>query len=225
VADVAQAMQSVQFTMQGMAGRTYWGFFSGFGFFVTAFLLFAAVLAWQLGGLPADTLRSMSRILWALAACFVAITVMTWTYFFVAPGVFATVIAVCLAAAAWQGGRATSPTRRTVETYFDRLERADGWQASLADRLAFTSFTSPMKATNGKDAFLQATKRFYSSIARVEVRDVLVEGDRACVLTRYDVQPPNGAPAFKSDVAEIFGVRDDRIASLGIYFDSAPFPK
>jgi hypothetical protein len=35
VADVAQAMQSVQFTMQGVAGRTYWGFFTGFGFFVT----------------------------------------------------------------------------------------------------------------------------------------------------------------------------------------------
>ena len=31
--------------------------------------------------------------------------------------------------------------------------------------------------------------------------------------------------ATPRDVAEIFAVRDARIASFGIYFDTAPFPK
>ena len=115
--------------------------------------------------------------------------------------------------------------RETVERYFDRLKQKSGWEALLADDIAFTSFTSPNKHVEGKPAYLQATKRFYSTIAGVEVRDLLVDGDRACALTRYDIVPPNGGPAFQSDVAEVFSVRDGKIAALGIYFDSAPFPK
>ena len=61
-------------------------------------------------------------------------------------------------------------------------------------------------------------------ITALEVRDLMVEGDKACALTRYDLQPPRG-PAFKSDVAEVFAVRDGKITSFDIYFDSSPFPK
>ena len=115
--------------------------------------------------------------------------------------------------------------RETVERYFDRLRQKSGWEALLADDITFTSFTSPNKRVDGKSGYLQATKRFYSMIAGVEVRDLLVDGDRACALTRYDLEPPNGGPAFQSDVAEVFSVKDGKIAALGIYFDSAPFPK
>lgn len=52
-----------------------------------------------------------------------------------------------------------------------------------------------------------------------------VDGNRVVALTRYQLQPPNGAAAFPSDVAEVFGVRDGRVASLDIYFDTAPYPR
>ena len=61
-------------------------------------------------------------------------------------------------------------------------------------------------------------------IAAFEVRDLLVGGEKVCALTRYELQPPQGS-AFQSDVAEVFGVRDGKIVSFDIYFDSAPFPK
>lgn len=77
----------------------------GFGLFVTVLLAFAAVLAWQLGGLPAATLATMPLITWGFAACFVAATVVTWRYFFVAPIVFSVIITLCLLAAAWLAGR------------------------------------------------------------------------------------------------------------------------
>ncbi|MGH7574391.1 MAG: nuclear transport factor 2 family protein, partial [Longimicrobiales bacterium] len=66
---------------------------------------------------------------------------------------------------------------------------------------------------------------FYSTVSAFEVRDFLVDGERACVLTRYAVQPPAGAAAFQSDVAEIFSVRDGKISSFSIYFDPSPFPQ
>jgi ketosteroid isomerase-like protein len=116
-------------------------------------------------------------------------------------------------------------TRETIERYFDQLKHKSGWESLLADDVTFTSFTIPNKRVEGKTAYVQATKRFYSTIVRFEVRDLMVDGDRACALTHYDLQPPNGGPAFQSDVAEIFSVNDGKIASLGIYFDSAPFPK
>jgi hypothetical protein len=222
--DVVRGMQATRFTVQGFT-RTYWGFYSGFGFFVTVFLLFSAFLAWTLGRAPAATLRPLSVALWAFAICYVGIALMTWMYFFMAPGIFATLVAVCLVAAPMSIRRDAPATRATIERYFQRLEARNGWESSFDDRIAFTSYTSPRKSVEGRDNYLQATKRFYSSIANATVREYIVDGERACVLTRYSVKPPTGAPAFESDVAEIFSVKGDRITSLGIYFDTAPFSK
>ena len=94
------SMRSIHFAAQGFS-RTYWDFYGGFGLFVSVFLLFAAVLAWQLGGLPAETLALMRRTAWALAFCFAAVTALSWRYFFTTPIVFSTMITVCLIAAAW----------------------------------------------------------------------------------------------------------------------------
>ena len=115
-------------------------------------------------------------------------------------------------------------TKETVQSYFDSLKRKSGWETILADDMAFTSFTSPIKHITGKGAYLEATKRFFSMIKAVEIKRILVEGERACALTRYELQAP-GDLAFESQVAELFEVRDGKITSLEIYFDSAPFPK
>jgi len=115
-------------------------------------------------------------------------------------------------------------TKDTIEAYFHELKQKKAWPSFLSDEMVFTSFTSPIRRISGKAEFLESTKRFYAMIAALEVRALLVDGDKACALTRYQLQPPGG-PAFGSDVAEVFGVRDGRIISFDIYFDSAPFPK
>lgn len=114
-------------------------------------------------------------------------------------------------------------TRSTIEQYFDHLKTKAGWEASLADDMVFNSFTSPPKEVRGKAAYLAATKRFYDSIQSMEVRQIIVEGDRAVALTRYQLRGPSGN--FTSDVAEVFGVANGKINSFWIYFDTAPFPK
>src|SRR5262245_2429965 len=98
------SMRSIHFDVQG-SSRTYWDLFVAAGFSVGVFYLFAAVLAWQLGNLPADTLAVMRTTVWALSLSFAAITVVSWTYLFVLPIVFSTVITVCLTAAAWLSAR------------------------------------------------------------------------------------------------------------------------
>lgn len=115
-------------------------------------------------------------------------------------------------------------TRDIVEQYFKELKQRGSWETFLADDLAFTSFTSPVKEVKGKTAYLESTRRFFSMVQSVEVRDLIVEGAKACALTRYQLQAPTGA-RFQSDVAELFTITSGKIAAFAIYFDSAPFPK
>jgi len=94
------SMRSIHFDVQGFH-RSYWDLFQAAGFSVGVFYLFAAILAWQLGGLPAASLALMRGTAWAFALCFAAITVVSWRYLFVLPIAFSIVITLCLAAAAW----------------------------------------------------------------------------------------------------------------------------
>ncbi len=102
---VVGSMHSIHFDMQGF-NRTYWDFFVGAGFSVGVLYLFAAILAWQLGGLPAKTLALMRGTAWAFALCFAALTIVSWTYLFVIPVAFSLAIALCLSAAAWLSPKA-----------------------------------------------------------------------------------------------------------------------
>src|SRR5436190_16121978 len=92
-------MRSSHFQILGFS-RTYWDFYIGFGLFVTVFLLLAAILAWQLGSLPAQALPLMRWTGWVLAGCFAAVTALSWLYFFIIPIAFGAAITVCLVAAA-----------------------------------------------------------------------------------------------------------------------------
>jgi|SRR5437764_18821 len=98
-------MRSSHFQIVG-ASRTYWDFYVGFGLIVSVFLLLAAILAWELGGLSAQALPLMRGTAWALPLCFAAVTVLNCVYFFVIPIVFSSVITACLFGAAALSARA-----------------------------------------------------------------------------------------------------------------------
>jgi len=93
-------MRSIRFDAQGFT-RTYWDFFSAFGLFFSVFLLFAAVLAWQLGSLPVEIFAQVRSIAWALAICFAAVTAVSLKYAFTTPIVLSTMITMFLIAAPW----------------------------------------------------------------------------------------------------------------------------
>src|SRR6476620_6703502 len=102
------SMRSIHFDGQGFS-RTYWDLFVAAGFSVGIFYFFAAILAWQLGGLPAATLALMRGTAWAFALAFAAITVVSWRFLFIVPVAFSLAITVCLTAAAWLSARQAAP--------------------------------------------------------------------------------------------------------------------
>jgi hypothetical protein len=100
-------MRSIHFDILG-TNRTYWDFFVGFGLFFSIFLVFTAVLAWQLGGLPRQTLAVMRGTAWALVICFAAVTIVGFRYAFIVPIVFSSLILLCLTVAAWLSAKPAS---------------------------------------------------------------------------------------------------------------------
>jgi hypothetical protein len=103
VSSLVQLMGSVHFNADGFE-RTYWDFFVGLGLFVTVLLIFAAIVAWQFGGLPTATLAAMRMSTWGFAVCFAVVTYLSWRYFFMVPVIFSMAIFLCLAGAAWISG-------------------------------------------------------------------------------------------------------------------------
>lgn len=101
-------MRSIHFDVLGF-DRTYWDLFLAAGYTVGVFYLFAAVLAWQLGGLPGATLAHMRGAAWAFALSFAAITALSWKYLFIIPVGFSLAITLCLTAAAWLSARQAAP--------------------------------------------------------------------------------------------------------------------
>jgi hypothetical protein len=98
------SMRSIHFDVQGFS-RSYWDLFLAAGYAVGLFYVFAALLAWQLGGLSAQTLSAMRLTRWAFALCFAGITIVSCTYLFIPPIALSALVTLLLAIAAWLPAR------------------------------------------------------------------------------------------------------------------------
>ncbi len=97
-------MRSSHFNVSGFE-RTYWDFYVGFGLVVSVLLVFAAIVAWQFGGIAPGTLAAMRVSAWGFVLCFAFVAYLSWRYFFPLPIIFSCAILLCLAAAAWISGK------------------------------------------------------------------------------------------------------------------------
>src|SRR5258708_12635534 len=83
------SMRSTHFYIMGFS-RTYWDFYVGFGLFVSAFLLLAVVLAWQVAGLPPESFVRMRGAAWTFAPGFAPIPSPASQTLFLLPDPFST---------------------------------------------------------------------------------------------------------------------------------------
>ncbi len=97
---VRDAMRTVHFAVGGKS-FSYGGFYTGFGLFVTAYLLFSAFLAWHLGALAATNPQSIGALGWAFSGVQVSSLILSWIYFAPPPAVLSALVVACLGWAAW----------------------------------------------------------------------------------------------------------------------------
>jgi len=102
--------------------------------------------------------------------------------------------------------------------YFDAINMG-GWEKYLAEDMVMGIFD---KEVPTKPAYVAATRRFLQVAKQVAVRRLIVEGDSAAAIVRYKLVSPRG-PVTSADVAEFFTVKNSKIISNNIFFDTTTF--
>jgi hypothetical protein len=102
---VFESMKSVHFDFNG-ADSTWYGFWFGFGILASVFLLFSAILSWQLDKVSKAAWPELSVVAWAFVASHVANAILSFKYFFAGPAVIGTLVAILLGVGALRKQRA-----------------------------------------------------------------------------------------------------------------------
>src|SRR5262249_8128435 len=98
---VVASMHNARFDIMGFT-RSVYDFYFGFGILLSAYLLFTAVMAWQLGRLSAEAPAAARALTWPFALLQVVVCALCWVYFFLAPDIVSSLAALCAVGAALQ---------------------------------------------------------------------------------------------------------------------------
>ncbi len=116
-------------------------------------------------------------------------------------------------------------TKELLELYYAAVARKAGWESVLSDDFKFVggdmTNTRPLV---GKSAYVEVLKRFSQRFEAMRVKEMFVDGDRACVIANYDYVFPGGQ-RVSGDVAELWRARDGKLDALTIYFDTLSFQR
>jgi ketosteroid isomerase-like protein len=115
-----------------------------------------------------------------------------------------------------------SAVRGTILSYFEGINEGKEWEDFIAEDMAFTPFGDEGKRVNGKQGYVVATSRFLQVARSVEIKELIVEDNKACAIASYKLHSPNG-DVSTCNVAEIFSVKDGKIKSSSIFFDTSAF--
>lgn len=115
--------------------------------------------------------------------------------------------------------------RSLLETYYKGFAQKEGWEIVIADDFSFRGGDMTRTETvAGKAAYIEVINRFSRVFTAMRVKEMIVEGDKACVIGNYDYRFPNGA-VMSGDVAELWTAKDGRLDSLTIFFDTLTFDR
>ena len=110
-------------------------------------------------------------------------------------------------------------TEKSVRAFFATFGTEQDWQSLVAEDILFKS---PMDEIKGKDQFITLDQGFRQLVQQATVEWVITEEDQASALVNYDMALPTG-DQFNITFSEIIRVRDAKMASIQVFFDTAKF--
>ena len=114
-------------------------------------------------------------------------------------------------------------TKELLDTYYEGFAKKQGWESVISEDFKYIggdmTNTTPVV---GKQAYIEVIKRFSKLFTAMRVKEMIIEEDRACVIGNYDLVFPSGK-SINANVAEIWKIKDDKLDSLTIYFDTLGF--
>ncbi len=103
------------------------------------------------------------------------------------------------------------------------LKRKDGNQSSPMTLYIGGDMTKTTPAV-GKAAYIDIIKRFSRVFETMRIKEMIIEGENACVIGNYDFKFPNGV-SMNGDVTELWKAKNGELVSLTIFFDTLTFDK
>lgn len=82
-------------------------------------------------------------------------------------------------------------------------------------------FIAPLSQLSGREAVLEAAKKFITLFQTLKIRSSLGAGDQAVVV--YDLECP--APIGTFSTAVLMTIKEDLIAKIELFFDARPFER
>lgn len=110
-------------------------------------------------------------------------------------------------------------TKQTIEKYFKAIHEG-GWESFIAEDFEFVT-NKLEKVLHGKAAYVEDAGGFFQSTTAVDINRMLINGESAAVLARYSVRSPGGDSGV-CDVAEFITVKNAKLTSSAIFFDTKP---
>jgi ketosteroid isomerase-like protein len=109
-------------------------------------------------------------------------------------------------------------TKELIQSYYDSLNQKDDKRQELWSEDAVFSDASQTFDARGKEAVIQSFSRLTQVIEGVKVKHMIAESNAACAIVSYDYINSKGG-TLKQDVAEVWEVKDEKLAKLTIYLD------
>ena len=109
-----------------------------------------------------------------------------------------------------------------IRRFYESLaNKTDAWQQDLAEDVVFADASKTLQA-DGRAAFIQSFSGFLRAVERVQLQQLIVDGNDAAAVVSYDYVSPTGGKLHQDD-AEVWKLVNGKIAALTIYFDITEF--
>ena len=107
--------------------------------------------------------------------------------------------------------------------YYKGFAEKANWESVIAEDFRYVGgdMTRPGPLI-GKQAYIEVIKRFSQIFTTMRVKEMIIQGENACVIGNYDLRFPNGQE-FNGNVAELWTAKNSKLQSLTIYFDTLTF--
>ena len=120
-------------------------------------------------------------------------------------------------------GKQEMTTKELLDVYYKGFAEKANWESVIADDFQFIGGDmTKTKPIVGKEAYVQVIRRFSQLFQSMKVKEMIIQGNNACVIGNYDYLFPNGQK-INGNVAEVWTIKNEKLQSLNIYFDTLTF--
>ncbi len=114
-------------------------------------------------------------------------------------------------------------TKQLLDIYYKGFAEKTNWESVIADDFQYVGGEmTKTKPLIGKQAYIEVIKYFSQVFTAMRVKEMIIQGDTACVIRNYDFKFPSGQE-LNGDVAELWTAQNGKLQSLAIYFDTLTF--